>query len=322
MRIIFMGTPEFALPTLKSVIESEHEVAGVLCQPDRPKGRGKKILMPAVKKLAVQYNLPVWQPEKPNHRQFVESISGTRPDLIVVAAYGNILRKRLLNLPTWGCINVHASLLPNYRGAAPIQRTLFAGEKQTGITIMQMDPGMDTGHILAMKKIDIAPDENSAELENRLARYGAEALMGTLSLLGKGEMKAIAQNHELATYAPKLTKEDMLMDWSETSENIHNRARGLAPKPGLKTFLPDLDLHLKIIRTSRPTQNICTDRAPGTIVEISKGQGLLIATGDGTLLIRSVHPQNRKVIDTDAFLRGYNINNGMVFNSLIKRGKQ
>ncbi|OQY28896.1 MAG: methionyl-tRNA formyltransferase [Candidatus Cloacimonetes bacterium 4572_55] len=325
MRIIFMGTPDFAVNTLRALIESKHDVIGSVCQPDRRKGRGRKMHAPPVKQVALEKNIPVWQPEKPNRRIFSDMLSEKQPDLIVVVAYGHILKRRILTLPRFGCVNVHASLLPGYRGAAPIQAALFSNDEKTGVTVMQMDRGMDTGDILLKRETDIDPDETGEELSERLSHLGADALMQTLDIIENGEASPVSQDHEQASYAPKIIKEDQLADWSETDRKIHDRVRAFSPKPGLGTELSDLNLRVKIVRTRRESGKIwCNIKqvAPGTILEIDKKRGILVATGSDPIRIIQVHPQNRKPIHIRDFLLGYSVKIGMVFRSLTKRIKK
>ncbi len=319
MRIIFMGTPDFAVPSLKALMVMGQEILGVVCPPDRPYGRGKQIEMPATKVLALQHQIPVWQPEKPNQAAFVDELEKLTPDLIVVAAYGHILKSRLLTLPKAGCLNVHASLLPKYRGAAPIQRALFANEAITGITIMQMDAGMDTGDILWQKELPIRAGENATELTDRLAICGAEALTEALSRLAAGQLTPKKQDNEHATYAPKISKEDSLSDWNESAEEIYGRIRGLTLKSGLTSAI-EPNLQLKIMAANfDPLTQQNPDAAPGQILEISKNKGILVNTGQGSLWLTKIHPDNRRTLEADAFARGYRIEIGMFFKSLIRR---
>lgn len=320
MRVIFMGTPEFAVPTLDHLIQSKHDVVGVVCQPDRPKGRGKKRVMPPVKILAMDHNLPVYQPETPNQAEFRQELRGLQPDVIIVAAYGHILKQKILDLPPSGCINVHASLLPKYRGAAPIQAAIFDGEPETGVTIMQMDRGMDTGDMLLKKATPIGPNETGSALEERLANIGAEALLEALDGLANGTITPESQNDDEATYAPKLVREDFLMDWRQSAAQIHNRVRALAPKPGVKSAIAELDLAVKIIETRIDD----TERSaePGLVLELDPKRGIRVATGAGTLWISRIHPQNRNIMDSGAFLRGHALETGMHFQSFIERGNQ
>ena len=300
-----MGSPDFAVPALNNLIINNYEIAGVVCQPDRPKGRGKKFQAPEVKSFAESNNLTVLQPEKPNSTEFVDKLSLLKPEMIIVAAYGHILKKRILTLPIYGCVNIHASLLPKYRGAAPIQWAIYHGDTETGITIMQMDEGMDTGDILLQRKINIDPDENAESLEKRLAHLGGQTLIEWLTLRENGANQSIPQNNVLATYARKLMKIDEYLNWQDHALQIHNHVRAFAPKPGLITQLNALPL--KIISTALNPDDFNIHQKPGQILQIDKKQGIQVATGSGAIWIKELQPQNRNVIPADAFARGYQV---------------
>lgn len=315
MRIVFMGTPEFAVPALTALINSVHELVGVVCQPDRERDRGKRMMPPPIKRVAVEHDIPVWQPEKPNRHVFVDELSALQPDLMVVAAYGHILKPRILELSPYGCVNIHASLLPRYRGAAPIYWAVYNGEKETGITIMQMDEGMDTGDILLQKKLPIQPNETIAELEHRMANLGAECLIEWLSLVDNNQtIVAQPQNHDSATHAPKITKDDYILDWGQSAEQIHNHVRSSAPKPGLKTRFND-QVDVKIIET-RLGENDESSTEPGRIRKIDPQRGILVAAGQGQIWVTRIHPVCRKSIPADAFVRGYNVEINHFFNNV------
>ena len=237
MRVIFMGTPDFAVPTLQQLVDSECSVVGVVCQPDRPSGRGKKIRFGPVKSFALDQNIPVIQPEKMKDPTFLETLRSWNPDVIVVAAFGRILPQVILDLPPKGCLNVHGSLLPKYRGAGPIQWAVINGEPVTGVTIMLMDAGMDTGAILEQAQVPISPEDTAGDVARRMAEVGGALLVSTLQKWMAGTVVAQPQNESEATLAPMLTKEDGLLDWSQSATTLANRIRGLSPWPGAHTFV-------------------------------------------------------------------------------------
>lgn len=236
MRIVFMGTPEFSVPSLNALLRSGHAVVGVVTQPDRPKGRGQELAASPIKQLALAHKIPILQPLKMKDPAFLESLSAWKPDLIAVTAFGRILPKVVLDLPPKGCINVHASLLPKYRGAGPIQWAIIKGERETGITTMLMDEGMDTGAMLLQERVSIEPDETAGTLSVKLAEIGGRLLITTLEHLEKGSLAPTAQDHGCATMAPLLKKEDGLLDWTQSAADLANRVRGLTPWPGAYTF--------------------------------------------------------------------------------------
>ena len=237
MKIIFMGTPEFAVPCLKKLIGSRHEIVGVVCQPDKPRGRGRKLVPSPVKSLSTEMGIPLFQPEKIKAEEFYRQISSTGPDLICVVAYGKILPPGILNLPGHGCINVHASLLPKYRGAAPVNWAIINGEKKTGVTVMLMDEGMDTGDILASKEAEIGEEETSTELSQKLSRLGTSLLMETIDKLENNELTPLKQNDADATYAPIIKKDTGRIRWEKKAKDIRNLIRGTQPWPGAFTDL-------------------------------------------------------------------------------------
>jgi methionyl-tRNA formyltransferase len=284
MKLIFMGTPEFALPALRRLLSNGHHVAAVFTQPDKPAGRGNKLHPPPIKTLALENSIPVYQPPKIKTNQDVRAVfEQIAPDACVVAAYGKILPEWLLVIPRLGCINVHASLLPRYRGAAPINWAIACGEQHSGVTIMQMDAGMDTGPILASRATDIGPEETAHELSARLAEIGAELLSEVLPLLERGQIQPVPQNDAEATYAPMLKREHGLVDWKFGASQIANRVRGFQPWPGTYT---ELGSHRVIIWRAHAAP---LDRQPGggvpsgTIVRIDRS-GVAVACGSGTTL--------------------------------------
>ena len=305
--IVFMGTPAFAVPSLAALHRSRHTVIQVITQPDRPKGRGRKIVPPPVKVAARGFGLPVMQPGKVKTDSFIESLSQLCPDVLAVAAYGHILPKTVLSIPTVGCINVHASVLPKYRGAAPIQWAIINGERETGITTMMMDVGMDTGDILLSATETIRPDDTAATLHDRLAVIGADVLIDTLNRLADGTLTATPQEHSQATVAPMLKKEDGRIDWNLSADAIANRIRGMTPWPGAFAFLGDK--RLKIF-SAVPVTSDSAD-TPGTVVA-GFADELRIATGDGALSVLEVQGASGKRLKVKEFLLGHPIEPGTV----------
>jgi methionyl-tRNA formyltransferase len=303
-RILFFGSPEFAIPSLRALMESpdkEDEVIGVVTQPDRPKGRGRKLTPPPVKELALKYGLPVYQPETVKDEAFLKEVEKLAPDLLVVAAFGQILPKRLLEIPPLGGINVHPSLLPKYRGAAPIQWTLMRGETVTGVTIMRLSPRMDSGEILFQRAMAIEPEDTFGTLHDKLAIFGAEMLLEALHRLKRGMLNPVPQDESLATYAPKIKKEDCLIDWQKSAQEIANLIRGLDPKPGAYTYLEG-----KLLKLFRPKVIPFTakENQPGTILEAKK-EGLQITTGNGILLVKEVQLEGKKRLPVAEFIKGH-----------------
>lgn len=305
MKIVFMGTPDFAVPSLKALIESEHEVVAVVAQPDKPKGRGHKLTPPPTKVLAEEFNIPVLQPDKIKTEEFLKELEELDPDVISVTAYGKIIPKSILEMPEYGCINVHPSLLPKYRGAAPVNWTLIHGEKLTGVTIMQMDEGMDSGDILLVRKVLINDEDDAGTMLEKLSHIGAEMLVETVELLGEGKLSPVKQDESLATYAPMLKKSDGEINWDKPAEEIRNLVRGLTPWPG--TFTKIENKTLKIFKTK-----IVEGRGkPGEVV-LSSRNDLHIATGDGALEIRELQMEGGKRLDIKSFLTGHQIEEGTI----------
>lgn len=308
MRIVFMGTPEFAVPSLKRLVEAGYEVCGVFTQPDKPKNRGMKLQHPPVKEYALSVGLPVFQPEKMRDGKALGILQELKPDLIVVAAYGKILPVDILNLPALGCINVHSSLLPRYRGAAPINWVILSGEDETGVTIQYMAEGVDTGDILAQAKTPIDLNENAAHLYDRLALIGADLLLETVKRLELGTANAIPQNDSLSCHAPMLSKELSPMDWGKTARQLHDQVRGLYPWPAATAVLDGI--RCKILRTALLADE--TDQMPGTVLQADK-KGLRVACGGGGVLeILELQPDGKKTMAAAAFLMGHPIQVGMV----------
>ncbi|MDL1955813.1 MAG: methionyl-tRNA formyltransferase [Candidatus Desulfofervidus auxilii] len=302
MKIIFFGSPEFAIPSFKALIETkEDEVIGVVTQPDRPKGRGRKLTPPPIKIIAQQYNLPVYQPETVKDDNFINLVKTLAPDLLVVVAFGQILPKALLSIPPHGAINVHPSLLPKYRGAAPIQWAIINGETITGVSIVRITPRLDSGDILLQKAVPIGPEETAGELHDVLAKLGAELLLEAIRGLKKSTLTSIPQDERLASYAPKLKKEDGLIDWAASAKKIACLIRGLDPVPGAYTYLDG-----KLLKLFRPKVIPFTpkDTPPGTIIE-AKPEGIQIVTGEGILLVKEIQLEGRKRLAVSEFIKGY-----------------
>ena len=308
MRIVFMGTPEFAVPSLNALVEAGYEVCGVFTQPDKPKNRGMRLQASSVKEYALSAGLPVFQPVKMRDGEAMAILQGLKPDLIAVAAYGKILPVDILELPPLGCVNVHSSLLPKYRGAAPINWAILNGEDETGVTIQRMAEGIDTGDILAQDRTAIGIHENAAQLLTRLARLGAELLVETVRKLEAGSAVAAPQDESQASHAPMLSKELSPMDWGKTARQLHDQVRGLYPWPSATAVLDGI--RCKIIRTSLLEER--TGRQPGTVLQADK-KGLRIACGDGRALeIMELQPDGKKVMAAAAFLMGHPIQTGTV----------
>ena len=309
-RIVFMGTPAFAVPSLKALLDRGENVVCVVTQPDRPKGRGRKIMMPPVKELALKASIPVLQPESIRGDEFLAELRQYHPDIIGLTAYGNILPENIINLPPLGTINVHGSLLPKYRGAAPIQWALINGETETGITIMQMDKGVDTGDILLQEKLPIGPEDTAGSLSSKLAELGGKALGAALDLLRLDRLNPTQQNNNLASLAPLLNKEDGLVNWLHSAVQISCQIRGLDPWPTTYTTLSGKRLRLFSPEVADKSLCLgCSISEPGIICTANR-DGLLITTGDGCLLIKEIQAEGSRRMSVDAFLSGHTIQSG------------
>ncbi|QOX80190.1 methionyl-tRNA formyltransferase [Trichlorobacter lovleyi] len=297
-RIIFMGTPEFACPTLQTLLDRNEELVAVFTQPDRPKGRGQKLQPTPVKELALRHGIPVHQPAKVRAPEVIEQIRALQPDLIVVIAFGQILPKALLEIPPQGCVNVHASLLPRYRGAAPLNWCIVNGETETGVTTMLMDVGLDTGPMLLKKATPISPDEDIQSLHDRMSQLGAALLGETLDGLKAGRIVPEAQDDSQSCYAPLLKKEDGLIDWQRPATTIHNQIRGLSVWPGAVTSLEGAPLKLYRSSVGQGTG------APGTIIAAGKS-GIEVACGQDSLVIHELQAAGSKKMDAASFLAGH-----------------
>jgi methionyl-tRNA formyltransferase len=303
LRLVFMGTPAFALPMLESAVREEH-VAAVVTQPDRPSGRKRQVSQPPVKVLAAQKDIEVLQPLNVSHPNAISKISDLRPDLIVVVAYGAILKAPLLELPTLGCINIHPSLLPRHRGPCPIEWTLIKGEKVSGISCIYMDEGMDTGDIIMQRELDISASDTTGSLREKLSRLGAEVLAETLNQIKKGKVSRFPQKGN-PTYAPMLDKKDCLIDWSKSALSIHNLVRALNPHPGVRAF-PNGQSRGLIIWETELSGAGNEGSAPGEVTETSR-DGITVSTGEGCLLLRSIQPEGGKKQTGAEYIRGHNI---------------
>ena len=307
MRLLFIGTSPFAVPSLQKLVESpEHEVLAVVTQPDRPQGRGGKLSVSPVKAAALALNLPLYQPEKVRSKDFVAAVREMAPEIIVVAAFGQIIPQRMLDIPPRGCINVHGSLLPRWRGAAPMQYALMAGDAETGVTTMMMDAGLDTGDILQQASLDLSTVEDLGDLEAKLAEVGATLLMQTLQAVGEGRCPRVPQDPVLVTLAPSLPPETGEMDWSRPAADLHNLVRGVTPKPGAFTFVQGK--RLKVWRTE-VIELPGMVAEPGTIESIGGG-GTIISTSKGALRLREVQPESKGRMAADAWARGVRLVSG------------
>lgn len=297
MRLVYMGTPQFAVQPLRTLVADGHEIAGVVTRVDKPAGRGKIMTSPPVKLAAREMGLAVVQPRRVRDPEFIEWLRRIAPDMIVVAAYGQILPPDVLSLPKFGCINIHASLLPAYRGAAPINWAIIRGEREAGDTIMQMDSGMDTGAILMQESIPIDPRDTAGTLTEKLSSLGAALISRALPLIASGGLAPVAQDETKATLAPLLRKEDGRLDWTLSAADIHNRVRGLSPWPGAFSVLDG-----KIIKIIS-SEAVDGSGEPGMLYE-NDGATLDIGCGNGKLRILSLQPEGKKIMSAAEFLRG------------------
>lgn len=302
-----MGTPDFAVPSLEMLVNEGYDVAAAVTQPDKPKGRGNRMAAPPVKEFALKHGIRVLQPEKIKTPEFIEQIRALKPDLLITAAYGKILSKDLLDVPVHGCINVHGSLLPAYRGAAPINWAVINGESKTGITTMFTDVGLDTGDMLLKKELAIGPDTTVGELHDKMAVLGAEVLKETLLELGRGTLNRIPQEEAVSTYAPMMSKELGLIDWNKTAREIHNLVRGTDPWPGAYTFLGGS--RMRVWKTSLVPEAADSSRSNGEILKV-EDEGILVKCSDENLLIREVQFDSSKRMSVGDYIRGHQINTG------------
>lgn len=314
MKLVFMGTPDFAVPSLQMLLAEGYTIAAVVTQPDRPKGRKRELAPPPVKVEALKHGIPVLQPAKLRDPAALEEIRRFAPDLIVTAAYGQLLPGSLLSLPRLGCINVHGSLLPKYRGGAPIQHAVMNGERKTGVTIMYMAAGLDTGDMISRVEVDIADTDTAGDLFDKLSVAGAELLRTTLLELAAGRIEAVAQNHEEATYAPNLSRDDERIDWMRGSLDLYNQIRGLNPMPGAFTLWNGAVFKIWESRKpegSAPLAPVAASAAPGTVLQMTD-DGLEVRTGDCSLWLTRVQPAGKKAMSVSELKRGAPISAGTV----------
>jgi methionyl-tRNA formyltransferase len=309
-KIVFMGTPEFAVPALKTLIENGHEVLSVITQPDRPKGRGKKIVPSPVKQAATAYELEVLQPEKASAPQFCEIIRGKRPDLLVVVAFGQILKKNLLDIPSWGVLNIHASLLPKYRGAAPIQWAIINNEAKTGLTALLMDEGLDTGPILLQQEVSLLPNETAGQLHDRLSALAGDFLVRTLKDLAENRLRERPQDQAKSTYAPKIDRDMSLITWEKPAETVSALIRALDPWPGAFTKVRGKDI--KIFSSQVVDKEWIG--LPGRVAGHDES-GLMVETGKGTVKIGELQIPGKKRLSAKDFLRGFPLDKGTLLGS-------
>ena len=314
MRIVFCGSPAFAVPSLERLLRSGHEIACVVTQPDRPAGRGLGLKAPPVKQCALTHGIDIHQPEKFSTRSFREVLEGTAPDLIAVVAYGKIFRRRMLALPPLGCVNLHASLLPKYRGIAPVNWAVINGEAETGVTTIFMDPGVDTGDMILSRSTPIGEDETAGELLDRLAVIGADALAETCDLVAQDKAVRRKQDESLATYAPRFSKEDGRIVWNRPAKAVHDHIRGVSPWPGAVT-----ELKAKPVKVIRSGLHAAPDGLkggplePGRIIEIDSQNGILVSCSSGAVWLKKLQALGRRPVTGADFARGYRIGIGDLF---------
>lgn len=302
MRILFMGTPDIAVGCLQKIIDEKHDIIGIVTQPDKPVGRGKKMGMPPVKELALKYDLPVYQPIKARDEEFVNILKDLNPDLIVVVAFGQILPKSILDIPKFGCVNVHVSLLPKYRGAAPINWVIINGEDKTGVTTMYMDEGLDTGDMILTSEFELNDEITAGELHDIMKVEGAKVLKETIDLIEKGEAPRIPQNHDEFTYAPMMNKTLGQIDFSKSAKDIHNLVRGVNPWPSAYTTYKGQTM--KIWKTKVLSES--SDKAPGTILKVDK-EGIRVSTKDNVILISEIQMPGKKRVLVEEYIKGNSI---------------
>jgi len=307
MRILFMGTPDFALPTLRALCESGHEIVGVVTKIDTPKGRGHHLTPPPIKVYALEQNIPVYQPNTLKGEEFAGTLAELDPELIVVVAFGKILPQNVLDYPKYGCVNVHGSLLPEYRGAAPMQRAIIDGKQTTGITTMLMAAGLDTGDMLLKAEVEIGENDNFEDIHDRLADCGAKLLIETVEKIEKGEIIPEKQDDSLATYAAKIEKSDCLLDFSRPARELHNLIRGLSPIPLSFTHTPDGKL-LKVVASRVVDDNKTNGEPAGTVISV--GDDIKVACGKGILSLLTVVPEGKGRMSAADFVRGRKIAEG------------
>ncbi len=302
LRVVFMGTPEFALPTLEAVMATGHEVAAVYCQPPRRAGRGMKEKLSPVHAEALRNNLPVRTPASLRDDAVCSELASFAPDIIIVVAYGLILPREVLGIPRHGCLNVHPSLLPRWRGAAPLQRTIMAGDAETGVCVMAMEEGLDSGPVYAVERLALEPDVTAAELHDTLAQTGAGLMVQTLGAIEDGTAAAVPQSEDGITYAEKISKDEARIDWARDASDLHNHIRGLSPFPGAWCLFGDGHVRIKILR-ARP---VARNGLPGELLD----DNLTVACGHGALEILELQRHGKGVMDRETFQRGFPVPSG------------
>jgi methionyl-tRNA formyltransferase len=306
LRVIFAGTPDFSVPPLQALIDSEHQVIAVYTQPDRPAGRGRKLTPSPVKQLALEHDIPVYQPASLKDEQTRQQLADLGADLMVVVAYGLLLPEAVLRAPRLGCINIHASLLPRWRGAAPIQRAILAGDAETGITIMQMDVGLDTGDMLHRKTCAISDQDTGSSLHDRLSLMGAEALMEVLPSIIDGSLQPQPQDDDQATYAAKLNKAESQLDWTQPAQQLARQVRGFNAWPVAQTTLAD-GAKSQVLRVwHAAAENEQADAAPGTVIRCDR-QGIFVATGEGVLRLDRIQLPGKRPMDVAEFVNAHDL---------------
>lgn len=307
MKILFMGTPDIASGCLQKLIDEKYDVIGVVTQPDKQVGRGKKIVFSPVKQIAIENNLPIYQPQRAKEESFVNEIKELNPDVIVVVAYGQILSKEFLQIPQQGCINVHVSLLPKYRGAAPINWVIINGEEKTGVSTMFMDEGLDTGDVILQSEFDLDNEITAGELHDKMTIEGAKLLCETLDLIKEGKAKRTPQNHEEFSYAPIMDKNLGHIDFTKSARKIHNLVRGVNPWPSAYTTY--MDKKMKVWKTK--ILNEKSSKEPGTILKVDK-EGIRVSTKDNVILISEIQMPNKKRMEVKEFIKGNNLEVGSI----------
>lgn len=308
MKVLFMGTPDFAVASLSALLDAGYDVAAVVTQPDKPAGRGHKLKFPAVKEYAIEHNIPVYQPETLKGEAFIDELRQIHPDMIIVTAYGKILPSYILEYPQYGCINVHASLLPHLRGAAPIQWAVINGDTKTGITTMLMDAGLDTGDMLLKEEIPIEPEDTVGKVFDQLYQISGPLLIRTIEGILDGSIRPQKQNDENSSYAPMLNRENTRIDWKQDAESIYNLVRGLSPYP-----LAHTSYHGKRVKIISAGYETDGSGIPGKIGEYTKEKGLTVFCGSGRLFIRELQMEGKKRMTIDDFLRGNRLDDSILF---------
>lgn len=310
MKILFIGSSEFSVPALEKLIEKNYEIIAVVTQPDKQAGRGKKIRFTPVKQVALKYNLKIFQPENINQDKTIKEL---KPDLIIVVAYGGILKKEILNSPKYGCINLHPSILPKYRGPAPIPWAIINGEKETGVTTIFMNENVDAGEIIGQKKVDISESDTAGTLGERLANIGSSLVIETLNKIKSGKIEKIVQDESKVSYAPFLSKNMGLINWEKSAFEIHNLVRGLNPWPVAYSYLSNLQV--KIYETQIYKNNLDINKNFGKIVSVIKKEGFLVVAGEGKLIVSKIQIPGKKIMTVDEYLLGHRIESGISFEA-------